>query len=93
MTTVPWMDEVAGGRPYIYQQDGAPAHTSIKTQDWCRENLPFFFEKEVWPPSSPDSSPLDYFVWGVAERDVNRSAHQSKESLITAIKEVFGDLP
>ena len=61
MTTVvkPWMDEVAGGRPYIYQQDGAPAHTSIKTQDWCRENLPFFFEKEVWPPSSPDCSPLD----------------------------------
>ena len=29
----------------------------------------------------------------MAERDVNRSAHQSKESLITAIKEVFADLP
>ena len=95
MTTVvkPWMDEVASGRPYIFQQDGAPALTSIKTQDWSRENLPFFFEKEVWPPSSPDCSPLDYFVWGVAEKDVNRSAHQSKESLITAIKEVFADLP
>ena len=61
MTTVvkPWMDEVASGRPYIFQQDGAPALTSIKTQDWSRENLPFFFEKEVWPPSSPDCSPLD----------------------------------
>ena len=55
----PWMDEVASGRPYIFQQDGAPALTSIKTQDWSRENLPFFFEKEVWPPSSPDCSPLD----------------------------------
>ena len=32
-------------------------------------------------------------MWGVAEKDVNRSAHQSKESLITAIKEVFADLP
>ncbi len=33
----PWMDEVAAGRPYIGQQDGAPAHTSKKTQEWCRD--------------------------------------------------------
>jgi len=87
------MDEVAAGRPYIFQQDGAPAHTSNKTQAWCRDNLSFFWEKDVWPPSSPDCSPLDYFVWGVAERDVNRSAHKNRESLISAIKEVFADIP
>jgi hypothetical protein len=23
--------------------------------------------QEVWPPSSPDYSFLDYFVWGVSE--------------------------
>ena len=23
----PWMETVASGRPYIFQQDGAPAHT------------------------------------------------------------------
>ncbi len=38
----PWIDGVAAGRPYIWQQDRAPTHTSKKTQDWCRENLPFF---------------------------------------------------
>jgi hypothetical protein len=46
----PWMDGVAARRarrPYIWQQDGAPAHTLKKTQDWCRENLSFFWEKEV----------------------------------------------
>jgi transposase len=88
----PWMDEVAAGRPYIWQQDGAPAHTSKKTQDWCRDNLPFFWEKEVWPPSSPDCNPMDYFVWGVSERDVNRSPHSSKQSLINSIMEVFASL-
>jgi hypothetical protein len=95
MTNVvkPWMDGVACGRPYIWQQDGAPAHTSKKTQDWCRDNLPFFWEKEVWPPSSPDCNPMDYFVWGVAERDTNRSPHNTKESLITSIKEVFNNFP
>ena len=89
----PWMDGVADGRPYIWQQDGAPAHNSKKTQDWCRDNLPYFWEKEVWPPSSPDCSPLDYFVWGVTERDVNRSSHNIKQSLITSIMEVFANIP
>ena len=88
----PWRDEVACGRPYIWQKDGAPAYNSKRTQDWCRENLPFFWEKEIWPPSSPDCNPLDYFVWGVAERDVNRSPHNTKQSLITSINEVFANM-
>jgi hypothetical protein len=29
----PWMDGVAAERPFIWQQDGAPAHMSKKTQD------------------------------------------------------------
>jgi hypothetical protein len=28
----PWMDQVAGGRHYVFQQDGAPAHNSGLTQ-------------------------------------------------------------
>jgi hypothetical protein len=66
---------------------------SKKTQDWCRDNLPFFWEKEVWPPSLPDCNPMDYFVWGVAERDTNRSPHNIKESQITSIEEVFSNFP
>jgi hypothetical protein len=69
------MDGLAAGRPYIWQQDGAPAHTSKKAQEWCRDNLPFFWKKEIWPPSSSDCNPMDYFVWGISERDVNRSPH------------------
>ena len=60
-----------------------------RTQDWCRANLPHFWEKEVWPPSSPDVNPLDFFAWGVAERDTNRSPHNTKDSLIRSIKYVF----
>ena len=63
------------------------------TQDWCRANFPHFWEKEVWPPSSPDLNPLDFFVWGVAERDTNRSLHNTKDSLIGSIKEVFTNFP
>ena len=89
----PWMDQIAAGRPFIWQQDGVPAHNSNRTQEWCRENLPFFFEKEVWPPNSPDCNPLDYYVWGVAERDANRTSHNTKEALMARIVEVFANIP
>lgn len=55
--------------------------------------LPHFWEKEVWPPSSPDVNPLDFYVWGVAERDTNRSPHNTKDSLISSIMEVFSNIP
>jgi hypothetical protein len=41
------------------------SEASKKMQSWLKENLPEVWDKEVWPPSSPDSSLLDYFVWGV----------------------------
>jgi hypothetical protein len=88
----PWMDQIAGNRHYVFQQDGAPAHNSKKTQDLLRENLPEVWEKEVWPPSSPDCNPLDYFVWGVTELRVNAKPHSKTEDLIEKIKEVMGSL-
>jgi hypothetical protein len=36
---------------------------------------------------------MDYFVWGVSERDVKRSPHSTKQSLISSIKEVFSLIP
>jgi hypothetical protein len=85
----PWMDQVAGDRPYIFQQDGAPAHTGNQTQTWCRENLRGFWPKEIWPPSSPDCNPLDYYVWGVCERDINRTPHNNIASLKRGISWVM----
>jgi hypothetical protein len=43
-------------------------------------------------PVGPDLNPLDFFVWGMTERDVNRSPHNTKQSLITSIMKVFADL-
>lgn len=57
----PWMDEVAAGKPYVFQQDSAPAHTSKKTQAWLKDNVPSFWDPKTWPSNSPDLNPLDYF--------------------------------
>ena len=83
----PWMDTVANGRPYVFQQDSAPAHKARTTQAWLFANVPYHWSPDLWPPSSPDCNPLDYFVWGVLEREVNRSPHNSKDSLKAAIRD------
>jgi hypothetical protein len=86
------MDQIAGNRHYIFQLDGAPAHNSKKTQDCLKENLPEVWEKEIWPPTSPDCNPLDYFVWGVTELKVNAAPQNKNKDLIKKIKEAMGSL-
>ena len=44
-------------------------------------------------PSSSDLNPLDYFVWSYLENITNMTSHNTKVSLITAIRRVFTELP
>ena len=48
---------------WVFQQDGAPAHTSKTTQEYLDGAMPDFIRKDEWPPQSPDCSPMDYAVW------------------------------
>ena len=57
--------EALVGNNFIFQQDGAPAHTSRQSQDWIRLRNPLFIPKDDWPPNSPDLNPLDFCIWGV----------------------------
>ena len=90
---IPWCNQVAGGRPWVWQQDLAPAHKSKETQAWlqteCYDFVPFSHK----PPSSPDLNPLDYFVWSYVENITNMSFHNTKASVIAAIRWIFAELP
>jgi len=48
---------------FIFQQDGAPAHTAKLAQDWIATNCSEFVGKDQWSPNSPDLNPLDYHFW------------------------------
>lgn len=61
-TVKPWLSRAYPEGNYTWTQDGAPSHTSRKTQEWCRVNLASFWPSKMWPPSSPDLNPLDYSV-------------------------------
>jgi hypothetical protein len=48
--------------------------------------------KEMWPPSSADCNSLDYFVWCVFEREVNKCPHINLTSLKVMTSAVVTDL-
>ena len=50
---IPWCNQVAGGRPWVWQQDSAPAHKSKETQAWLRKECYDFVPFSLCPlPSS-----------------------------------------
>ena len=74
----PWLNQAYPDGNYIWQQDSAPGHMAALTQNWCKNHLPDFIPKDLWPPSSPDLNPLDYAVWGYIEPNID----SLKESII-----------
>ena len=64
---------LAPNNNFIFQQDGAPAHTSRLAQEWLQENSPYFITKDEWPPNSPDLNPLDFHVWGAMMRNIKKA--------------------
>ena len=74
---------------YIFQQDGAPAHTARATQNWLQTNCPDFIAKDQWPPNSPVLNPLDYHVWGQCWRPITSAIRNRKRSPNGELKEVL----
>ena len=50
---IPWCNQVAGGRAWVWQQDSALAHKSKKTQAWLQKECYDFVPFSHWPPSPP----------------------------------------
>ena len=90
---IPWCNQVAGGRLWVWQQSVAAAHKSKETQAWIQKECYNFVPFSLWPPFSPDLNPLDYFVWSYVENTTNMTCHNTKASLIATIRRVFAELP
>ena len=50
---IPWCNQVAGGRPCVWQQDSAPAHNSKETQAGLQKDCYDFVPFSHWPPPPP----------------------------------------
>lgn len=60
---LPDMRNLANNGHFIFQQDGARAHTANTTIQFLNENVPELISPDFWPPNSPDLNPVDYFIW------------------------------
>ena len=87
---IPWCNQVAGGRPWVWQQDSVPSHKSKEIQAWLQKECYDFVPFSYCPP--PDLNLLDYFIWSYVENITNMTSHNTKASLIAAIHQVFAKL-
>ena len=89
---IPEMDAISGG-DYIFQQDGARAHTAKDTIKYIKDNMPDYIPPEMWPPNSPDLNPVDYGIWESFMRKVYKKKISDVETLKTALEEVWEEFP
>lgn len=84
-------------RPLIhFQQDGAPAHNYHGTNEllrrlfgnrWIGTNGPI-----LWPPRSPDMTPLDFYLWGHVKNEVYKTRYATVDELQNAITMVIRNI-
>ena len=75
------------------QQDGAPAHTAISTQNYLATNVPDFINKNQWPPHSPDVAVLDYSIIPILKERVYQTKIKNLEHLREVIVREWNRLP
>ena len=54
---IPWFNQMAGGRPWVWQQDSVPAHKSKETQVWLQKECYDFVPFSHWLPLLPRPEP------------------------------------
>ena len=66
--------------------------TSPKRPRLCFRRSATTLYPSLTAPSSPDLNPLDYFDWSYVEDLNNMTSHDTKDSLIAAVRWVFAEL-
>ena len=68
---IPWCNQVASGRPWVWQHDSVPAHKSKETQAWLQKECYDFVPFSHWPPLLPRPEPA-----GLLRLVIRREHHQ-----------------
>ena len=68
---IPWCNQVASGRPWVWQQDLTQAHKSKETQAWLQKECYDLVLFSHWPPLLPRPEPA-----GLLHLVIHREHHQ-----------------
>ena len=83
-----------------FQQDGAHAHYVVSVRKWLDKHLPDrWIDRRGFvegPATSPDLTPLDFFLWGVLKNQVfsdkPKTLNHLKENIINALKDITPEM-
>ena len=84
----PWFKKITKKADYVFQQDGAPAHTTKIAHNWLETNMSFW-PKEFWPPQSPYLNPLDFSVWAHIEARACKTRHSNTNELKAFVNQAW----
>ena len=89
---LPWLQSEHFDAPYVFTQDGAPAHNANIVQAWCSENFPAFWNKSMWTPSSPDLNVMD-FAMCILESKACAKSHSNIAALKASLTSAWDNIP
>jgi len=49
--------------------------------------------EHIWPPKSPDMSPLDYWFWGACDQHIKESKPQNIDELVDHVPDYARNIP
>ena len=75
---IPWCNQVAGGRPWVWQKDSTQAQKSKGTQAWLQKECYDFVPFSHWPRSSTGLKQLDYYIRSYVENITKMTSHNTK---------------
>ena len=80
---IPWCNLVAGGRPWVWQRNSAPAYKSKETQAWLQKECYDFVSFSHWPHllPRPEHAILLCLVIRREHHQHDLPQHQSKPSI------------
>jgi len=85
---IPATKQVAGDT-FVFQQDSAPVDRARDTIQLLQRETPDFIGPDLWPPNSPDLSPVDYTIWGVMQQRVYESRINNVDELKQRLHDVW----
>lgn len=82
------VEKITSYDEFVFQQDGAPAHTAKTTKKWFQENNINVLD---WPSSSPDLNPIES-VWAIMKRRLRNDPQTTINGLKLKIQQIWDSI-
>lgn len=81
-----------GSKRMVFHQDSASSHTSKQTLKFLKDNKVKFVKPEEWMPKSPDAAPMDFGIWGILKRRLQKRTINTLRGLKRALRDEWWKL-